>query len=133
MRSIASISRVLGTTLFAIVLALVLFLIILSDGRVLDLRIGAAAEGPTVLAVSLLCWAILLAFGVRLTVGRWRHHRDLKRLVLMVLLLLPILLAVLSLLPEVAPDWVGAVLVGLSALAANLVAERVVPHRVTAG
>jgi len=129
MRFIASSSRVLGTTLFAIALALVLFLIILSNGRVLDLRIGAAAEGPTLPAIALFCWAILLAFGVQLTVGGWKHHRGLKRSVLMVLLLLPLLIVIPSVLPDATPDWVGAVLAGFSALVACVIAELVVPRR----
>ncbi len=129
MRFIASTSRVLGTALFAIVFALVLMLILLSDGRVLDPRIGTASDEPALLGVSLLCWVILVAFGVQLTVGRWKHHRDLKRAVLTGLLSLPLLMAIFSLLPEATPDWMGAILAGLSALAACLVADRVLPHR----
>ena len=84
------------------------------------------------LVVCFLCWAVLLAFGVRLTVGGWKHQRYVKRLTLMVLLAVPPLWAIFSFLPNATPNWAKATLVGLTALAANVIAERVVPHRVAA-
>ncbi|KQM97102.1 hypothetical protein ASE85_16310 [Sphingobium sp. Leaf26] len=118
--------RLLGNCVFATVLALVFFLVFLSDGRILNLT---AIRGGDVTwqGIQLFCWMMLLGFGWRLTVGSWKHLRGLKRVTLMGLLTLLIFLVIFSFLPDTAPRWVGAMLAGLTAFAASLVADRIVP------
>lgn len=119
--------QMLGKCLFAIGIALVLFLVVLSDGKILN-PIAVADRGTVPVAIALICWVILLGFGWLLTVGEWKRHRKLKRAVLTGLLMLPPLLAIFSLLPETAPSWAGAALSGLIALVAIIVSDRLVPE-----
>ena len=124
---ISSIVSKVQATLFAIGLALVLFMAWLSDGRLLDFRIGVAARSPTLLAVSAVSWILLVILAVRLTVGRWKAYTNLKRSILTGILAFPLLVVVFSLLPPAAPRWVGAILAGMAALVASGIANRMVP------
>lgn len=117
--------RLLGNCVFTIGLSLVGSLVFLSDGRILN--ITATAEGDTtLLCIKLFCWMMLLGFGWLLTVGGWKHHKNLRHAALMSLLALPMLLVIFSLLPESAPRWVRAMLAGLTMLAASRATDRII-------
>jgi uncharacterized membrane protein YhaH (DUF805 family) len=108
----------------------VLLLVLISNGRVLDLRIGAEAGSPLVPVItSLFCWVILLILPVQVTVGRWKNRRHLKHYSLLGLLTLIFALAALSALPSSASEVAGAVVCGLCGLAAALIAHRLTPLR----
>ncbi|MBF5092892.1 hypothetical protein [Novosphingobium sp. LASN5T] len=117
----------LKAALFIAMLVLVLFLIWLSDGRVLDIRIAASNRSLTLLAISVVSWAILLVFAVRLTIGRWKSWINLKRAILMGAIAGPAMQVVFDLLPFATPKWVGALFVGAVALAAAYIANRIIP------
>jgi len=126
MRYASTALQMVGQCLFAVGLALVLFSVVRSDGKVLN-PIHMAGSSAALLVITVICWAMLLGFGWLLTVGKWRRHRGLKRVVMMILLMLAPLLAIISLLPETAPKWIGAACSALIALFASLVADRLVP------
>jgi hypothetical protein len=117
----------LNAALFAIALTLVLFMILLSDGRVLDLRIGVLTQNPALLTISIACWVVVAAFCLRLTLGRWKTYYALKRAVLTGILIIPSLMVVFSMLPVAAPSWAGALLAGMVALVASMIANRFIP------
>lgn len=127
MRVTSATLRLLGNCLFATGLALVFFLVFLSDGRVLNIVAMAKAD-TDLLIIEIFCWMMLLGFGWLLTVGAWKHHRALKHTVLMSLLTLTMLFFVFSLLPEATPRWIAAMLAGLSTLTASRITDRILPR-----
>ncbi|RSY76379.1 hypothetical protein DAH66_21680 [Sphingomonas koreensis] len=126
MRYASTALQMVGQCLFAAGLALVLFLVVLSDGKVLN-PIHMAGSSAALLVITVICWAMLVAFGWLLTVGKWRRHRSMKRAVLMSLLMIAPLVAIFSLLPDTAPRWIGAAFSGLVAMFASIVADRFIP------
>ncbi len=126
MRIASTTLRLLGNCVFATVLALVFFLVFLSDGRILNLTAIRGGDA-TSRGIQLFCWMMLLGFGWRLTFGSWKHLRALKRVTLMGLLTFPIFPSIFSFLPDAVPRWVGAMLAGLTGLATSLGTDRILP------
>jgi hypothetical protein len=121
----------LKVTLFIAVLLFVLFVIWISDGRVVDIRIEASNRSLTLLAVSVVSWAILLVFTVRLTIGRWKSWITLKRAILTGAIVGLTMLIVFYLLPFTTPKWVSALFAGAVGLAAANIASRIIPSAST--
>ncbi|SEI76775.1 hypothetical protein SAMN05518849_101838 [Sphingobium sp. AP50] len=130
MRIASTTLRWIENCVFATVLALIFFLVFLSDGRILNLTAIRGGDA-TSRGIQLFCWMMLLGFGWRITVGSWKHLRGLKRVTLMGLLIFPIFLGIFSFLPDDVPHWVGAMLAGLTGLAASLATDRILPKAVS--
>lgn len=123
---ISTIVRKLQAMLFVIGLALVLFVVWLSDGRVLDPRIGVSAQSPALLAISAISWTILVIFAAKLTIGRWKTYANLKWVVLTGMLSATLSIVISSLAPLTTPMLVNVIAGVITALAAGVIANRIV-------
>lgn len=115
-----------GAALFILALLAVLSFLVLSNGRVLDLRIAASKQNFSLLAFSALCWVILGIAAWRLIVGRWKTYRRVQSGVLLCILMIPSLTLIYTLAPVNAPLWVILSLVIPTVLGAGFVADRIV-------
>lgn len=120
--------RLAKAAALTVAIILVTFAVILSDGRALDLRIGLSREEPVIFMMSAACWLTILWVAYMLTAGGWRNHFDLKRALLTGLLIVPMVLILVQLEGPRTPKWIIPALVGVAALFAALIAERIIPR-----
>ena len=117
--------RIAKRLLFAIALVLALFLIALSNGRVLDLRIGLIEGSATLLAISLVCWCSFLTIIYKTFLGNWRESYYPKFALLGATFFIPLYFSVLFFGPAETPRLAQALMAGMCAFIAVIAADKV--------